>query len=336
MFKSISLVLSVLFACALCAFAIGCAGGTSGTGGVSLEGRVARLNGNPIANATVALVSDDGSENFAVSTDGNGNFVTTISPEKSYSVTIDDGNSSSMTTLPSNITTAGNVIAADFVVSDGGRVDVTVTVRPVEPQATSVPTSSGGQPTIAPGVSPTQTPSFPVETPEVPSTPLPQPTATQTSVPAQPQFPSSLRLQDVQGSVYAQDGFLDAIDFDTFVNESEANTFSSTYRYVHRFTAIDSIGRAVNVAVVALDALDDGSNYEVLFGIALQNPNTGNWTNPSSLTYGPAFSVRFDKDSGRAIAASGYSNEPRSSFNLSISGASVSFTLDLRNVNFSS
>lgn len=290
-----------------------------------LEGRVSLLDGAQVAGAIVTLQNEnDLSDSIQTVTDEEGRFSAGVDSEKTYSVIIQTDNSVSTVTLPASNVAVGSVIEAQFILSGSGQASVAVIIRPETSLATVAPTS-------APAATVTATPqSGEFYTP----TPLPIATPTPTVMPNQPAFPSSMRIEDVQGAVYAQDGFLDALDIDALVNATEGNTFLSTYRFIHRFTKADSRGRLIDIAIVGLDALDDGDSYEVLFGIALKNPDTGTWVNPTTLVYGVGFSVRFSKSTGAALPASGNSNPALSNFVLSLPASTVSFSLDLRNLIF--
>ncbi len=309
--------LGVLFTALLC---VACAGGTSGTGGTSLQGRVLSESGAGVAAAHVVLQSI--SESIELITDAEGRFETHIDPHLEYTVAVSFAQFSAVSSLVPPPVAPGDIVQAALTAR--GNTELEVVVETARPTPT---------PTVTAAQSPSSTPTV---SPAATATPVPTATPAPTALPQPPAFPSVIRLSDVQGSDYAQDGFLDALDIDSFVNLTErpGAAFLTTYKLVYRFNVLDSAGRLVQAAIVALDALEEESSYEVLLGVALRNPLTGQWVNPTTLIYGIGFSVRFSRADGHALPASGFANAPISQLNFSLAGASVQFTANLSQTTF--
>ncbi|MBN8549268.1 MAG: carboxypeptidase regulatory-like domain-containing protein [Deltaproteobacteria bacterium] len=306
----------VLGACFICV--TGCGGGTAGTGGVPLEGRVASLDGSAIPGASVVLESEGVLPQQFI-TNAQGRFDALINPTKTYQIHISvSGAAPVVAVLAADLTTPGNIVSADFKVVSSETVEVSIEIRPQSATPTPTLTATAAStpqstPTARPAVTPTTTP---------------------TAIPTQSPFPAVIAISDVRGAVEAQDGFIDALDNDQFANQIYAGTFQQSYSIVHKIPTIDSLGRASEVAVVALEAVEGDDDYEVLFGVAIRNPIGGSWAPTNSLVYICGYSVRFAKSNGQPLPAAGNSSSALSSFTLPTNGGSVSFTVDLRNVRF--
>jgi hypothetical protein len=136
----------------LLGFPSGCGGGTGGTGGVPLSGRLIQLDGMPISEATVSIEPGG----FQAVTDSNGEFFSEVDPGQEYIVSVEkSGGVNAIVPFAAPDASAGEVISAVFEAQNNAEVVVRVSVQPEAPP-TPFPTPPA--PTFTPTAPPTSTP----------------------------------------------------------------------------------------------------------------------------------------------------------------------------------
>lgn len=170
---------------------LGCGGGTAGTGGVPLSGRLVQLDGTPIVEASVSIEPGG----ILTITDSNGEFFSEVISGREYTVSVGkpgEVNASGVFAAPN--AQPGEIIAAVLEARDDSELGISVSVQPETPQASTSPS-----PTPSPFSSPTSTPAAatPTVIPTAFSTGTPTPViATAIPIPTESPIPTASAIPE--------------------------------------------------------------------------------------------------------------------------------------------